>query len=633
MKYVVTFILAIFAFVGSAQDYKTHKVQEGENIEDIAKSYLVTPFDIYALNPDAKTNFKLDMVLIIPDSRVKNEPIVEDAKELIGYKKHRVRRKETLFSIAKKYKVEIEEIKKVNRYLYAEPLKRGDRIRIPRFKFVKSEQTLNNTIRKYEVQPKEGKWRIAYKFGITVAELDRLNPNINDVLQPGDELNVPNIANNEEKPVDDTFNYYEVQPKEGFYRLNLKLGLTQEELEELNPGLKESGLKSGMVLKLPKTVTVATVLDTLSQTRTITSLKNLTRKKLALVMPYRLHRIDTDSIEEAKERIKNDPLLSAVLSFHEGVLMALDSAKQLGISVDLKVLDSRYQPSTMSRIIETHDFEDYNAVIGPVNTKNIDLLASHLKSNNVPLFVPITKPERIYSNVLQSLPDQKYMIQAMVNLVKKDTLKNRVVIIADRSQTEKVQTLKSAFPAARIIYSQLNKKTEKDGYFLYPTDLEDVFTDGHNIVFLETSNNALASSAISMLNSKLTEELQITLVTTDKNRAFDNNIDNYHLSNLNFHYPSANKPMDETLNNNYVSQYLRSHKVLPNRFVARGFDLTLDILLRLAAEEQVIDALKDDIQTEYLENKFRYKKDWFSGYTNQAFYILKHEDLQILKVK
>ena len=69
------------------------------------------------------------------------------------------------------------------------------------------------------------------------------------VVQPGDELNVPNVLDNDEKPIESAYNYYEVLPKEGFYRLKVKLGLTQEQLEDLNPELKEIGLKVGMVFK------------------------------------------------------------------------------------------------------------------------------------------------------------------------------------------------------------------------------------------------------------------------------------------------------------------------------------------------------------------------------------------------
>ena len=61
-----------------------------------------------------------------------------------------------------------------------------------------------NSIQTYTVLPKEGKWRIAYKFGISVPELEAFNPKMNEELQAGQEINVPNIASNEEKTVEET---------------------------------------------------------------------------------------------------------------------------------------------------------------------------------------------------------------------------------------------------------------------------------------------------------------------------------------------------------------------------------------------------------------------------------------------
>ena len=114
MKNFLTVIIVVFTISLSAQNYKTHKVLSGETIESIAKKYLVTPFDIFALNPDAKTNFSTNSVLIIPNSKVKNNVLIEPSKEVIDYKKHKVKRKETLYSLSKKYNVTIDEIKKAN---------------------------------------------------------------------------------------------------------------------------------------------------------------------------------------------------------------------------------------------------------------------------------------------------------------------------------------------------------------------------------------------------------------------------------------------------------------------------------------------------------------------------------------
>ncbi|WP_299116017.1 LysM peptidoglycan-binding domain-containing protein [uncultured Winogradskyella sp.] len=632
MKNLLTVILFTFTISLSAQNYIEHKIKAGETIESIAKRYLVTPFDIFALNPDAKTKFQPNTILIIPNSKVKNEPIEEKSRELIGYKKHKVKRKETLYGLSKKYNVSEDDIKKANRFLYSENLKKGDKIRIPKYKTFISKQTLKNTVRKYEVLPKEGKWRVAYKFGITIAELEALNPNMEPILQPGDELNVPNINDKEEKTIEAEYNYYEVLPKEGFYRLKIKTDLTQEELEDLNPELKTGGLKAGMVLKIPASIDTTASLSNVETTKLESNLKNFKTKKLALMMPYRLNRIDTDSVAEAKAMIKKDKLLSIVLDFHVGVRMALDSARQLGISTDLKVLDTRYQASRASKLLNENDFSNYDAVIGPMEEQAFDRVANALKRDRVPVIAALNKPKEVYGNVFQTIPKNKLLEKAMIDFVKADSLKTKVVIIADQAHREKSNMLKKEFPGATQIYSERDKKTGKDEYFVYPVRLENMFPKGKTIVFLETDSNPLASSVISMINSKAIDDTEIVLVTLNKNKAFEGkDIDNNNLSNLKFHYPSVNKGFDEVKYNGFVKAYRKEFGISPSKYVARGFDITLDVLLRLATEDNLYEASSDTIETEYIENKFRYNKSLFGGYMNEAVYIVKFDNLRIVE--
>jgi len=59
----------------------------------------------------------------------------------------------------------------------------------------------------------------------------------------------------------------------------------------------------------------------------------------------------------------------------------------------------------------------------------------------------------------------------------------------------------------------------------------------------------------------------------------------------------------------------------------------MDILLRLAIEEDLYKASSNDIETEYVENKFRYSKKMFGGYYNEAIYLLRYEGLTIVEIK
>ncbi|WP_298760145.1 LysM peptidoglycan-binding domain-containing protein [uncultured Psychroserpens sp.] len=635
MKKLVLIILVLLCSISAfAQDYKTHKVKQGETIEGIAKLYLVTPFDIYALNPDAKNKIGPNTVLIIPTSRVKNDPIQEPVKEITGFKKHKVKRKQTLYSISKDYNVPIEEIKKYNTYLYSENLRKGDRIKIPKYKTIVSQVSLNNTIKKYKVLPKEGKWRVAYKFGITVPELEALNPNLGEVLQPGQEVNVPNISNNEEKPVEENYNYYTVLKSEGYMALNRKLGVTQEELETLNPELKEGGLKLGMVLRVPQNAKTELVVKDLENTNLSNNLTNLSQKRIALMLPYRTHRVDVDSVQEAKKAIRKDALLSVSLDFHAGALMAIDSAKRLGISTYLKVFDTRNQPSEVSNILDANDFSEYDAVIGPLLPKNLDRVASELKRDNVPVLSPLTMPEKLYDNVFQTIPSSDLLEETIINFVKSDSLPKNIVVISDSKHKRISDKLKAEFPSAKQIFSRKNKKGE-EAFFIYQTDIANVFVNGKNVVFLETDNEGFASNVISMINGMSSVGKEIILMTTDKNNAFEGReISNYHLSNLKFHYPSPNKTTDiSSSRNDFVRAYRRQYNVSPNRYAVRGFDLTLDLLLRLASGEDLYKASSSEIETEYVENKFRYSKKLFGGYYNEAVYIVKYDNLTIVEAK
>lgn len=627
---VITLSCSWFAH---AQKFKAHTVKQGETVESIANKYQVSVSDIYALNPDAKKKLTLNSVLIIPNAAAISSEAATETKELIGYTSHKVKRKETLYSISKEYNIEIEDIKKHNKRLYSENLRKGDQIRIPKYKTVVSNVTPSSTLKTYKVQPKEGKWRVAYKFGITVAELEALNPGMNEILQPGDEINVPSTT--DEKVIDDNFNYYTVQKSEGYYRLKIKLGLTQEDLERLNPELKIDGLKEGMVLKVPHNVTVGEVVGEVEKRNLAKNIRNFKTKQIAVMLPFRLSRVDTDSVQEAKDMIKSDRRLSVSLDFHSGVLMAIDSAKRLGISTKLKVFDTEDQPAEITKILNGNDFSNYDAVIGPLMENNFDRVARALEKDGVPVISPITKPQQLFDNVFQTIPEPEMLEKAIIQFVKDDALKVNVVIIADHSNRAISNRLKSEFPSAKQIFSRKDDKSGRDAYYIMATDLSGAFSNGKNYVFLETANEALVSNVTSMLNGLTNRNQDIILVTTKLTDAFEGaNVSNYHLASLKFHYPSINKTLNSEQQNSFVKSYKGKYGIEPNKFAARGFDLTLDVLLRLASDDDLYKASTNAVETQYTENKFRYSKKLNGGYYNEAVYIVKYtSDLTIEEAK
>ena len=642
MKHFLIFLgIILFSISSYAQNLKTHNVKTGETVESIAQLYKISTADIYALNPDAFSGIAIDSELIIPESFLDrlNSPLAE--REIESYKVHKVRRKETLFSIAQRYNITIQDLKTHNERLRNKKLRSGKKIYIPIFK-ENSDPAYNSSLQLYTVLAKEGKWRIAYKFGISVPQLEALNPNMGASLNEGQQLNVPNIIVSDKKQIEeDQFGYYIVKASEGFYRLEKKLGLSKELLVSLNPELEIEGLKLGMVLRVPKS-SVKDIETALVFTTTLSDgLVDLTVKNIGLLLPFKTKSIDSDSLSLAREQLKRDGYINLSTDFYSGVAIAIDSAKQLGISVNLDVFDTNAKALDVKTILNETDFSKYDLILGPITYKNLELTAQHVLKDNIPVVSPFVNSKKSYSNLFQTIPDLDWMRSKMVSYVKTDTIPHRTLIIYDSKNTSTVTYLKKAFPSASLITS----KTDKDGveqFYLMLEDVQKVLLPGRTIVFLESNNEGFVSNVTSMLNAMngLTTlvddnetEIQrdILLMTTSKNKAFEGkNVSNYDLSNLHFQYPAINFNME--LASAFQEKYLIKFGTFPNKYAIRGFDLTMDLLLRLSRFGTLYERATD-IQTSYIGNKFKYTLQPNGGYKNEAGFILKYDDLEIIKVQ
>lgn len=186
---IVLFFLSVSVF--SQEKYIKHKISKGENLTVIAKKYGVKAKDIAEANPNAPKVLKLNSILLVPNtnqvSENKSPEIVSNTTP--GF--HEVQSKETLWGISKKYNVSVDDLKKANPSLETEGLKVGQQINIPSNSIAVSEKPIDDlkivtdVEVVVEVQPKETKYAIAKRYGLTVAELEKQNPFIKGKLPIG----------------------------------------------------------------------------------------------------------------------------------------------------------------------------------------------------------------------------------------------------------------------------------------------------------------------------------------------------------------------------------------------------------------------------------------------------------------
>ncbi|MEB8347085.1 LysM peptidoglycan-binding domain-containing protein [Flavobacteriaceae bacterium KMM 6898] len=710
-KILITgFFMLFLCFSISAQQFATHAVKKGETLESIAKQYRVTPFNILKYNKEIVQGKPLvaNTVLVIPMIAKPAEPNVPVVKsktnELvkenatvqenpIGFTSYRVRRKDGLYGIAKRFNITIDDIKRYNKELYSGNLKKGMNLRIPKFRRVDSADVAKDVddFEIYTVKAKETRWSIANAYGITIDKLLELNPDLsktNNYLMEGQQLKLPKIAGSTvENQKVQLFNSYVVTPKQTFYNLEKQFGVTEEEIKLLNPEVKVRGLQEGMIIRLPKketatkevintdtyvfyevkskenifrltrklNVTYAELMDlnpelndglkagmvlkipkekatdleiknslVLDRFSLIDSIQTINKPSLLFLLPFRTDKIDVANKERAKDSMAGRKDAKYSLGIYTGAMVALDSIKKLGVSVKVRTFDTQLNVARVKDIMLRENLNNISAIIGPLDSKSLKEVALAAGQYDVPVIAPIASDSDIgLRNVFFSIPTDEVLRNKIITYVQDNRKEENMVIIADENNKGTQRLLLEKFPKAKIL-------ALKDNISLDINMVKQVVSAKHNWVFLESDNPNTIYHVSSVLNSTITDSIRVKMFTTNRNRAFENDvISNSHLSNLGFTYPSVEKELGT---NSFVKMYKRKYGMEPDRYAVRGFDITFDILLKLAYKNDLFEAGKNIGETSYNANKFNYTKQASSGYYNKSAYIVSYDKMMIVEV-
>ena len=127
--------------VGNELNFIHHKVERQQTLFSLSRQYDVTQEDIIRFNPQAANGLREGETIRIPKPQERQaENVPTESK--VNYLTHKVEARETLFSISRKYNVQIEDIERLNPNL--EVLSIGRELKIP----IQSTSTATETAEK-----------------------------------------------------------------------------------------------------------------------------------------------------------------------------------------------------------------------------------------------------------------------------------------------------------------------------------------------------------------------------------------------------------------------------------------------------------------------------------------------------
>lgn len=174
---------------------------------------------------------------------------------------------------------------------------------------------------------------------------------------------------------------HKVKKKETIFGISRMYGLTIEELIKANPEMNapDYELKKGMVLNIPfskdsqETVVKSAKQET--EVKTVQLVDDVRNRSIRLGVMLPLHNINGDG--------------RRMTEYYRGVLMACDSLKKQGLSIDVHAWNTA-EDGNINSILSDPTAAKCDLIIGPLYSKQMDALSAYITKHDIRLLIPFS---------------------------------------------------------------------------------------------------------------------------------------------------------------------------------------------------------------------------------------------------
>lgn len=623
-----TLFCATVSFAQTAT--KTHTVAKGETITQIAKRYNTTNNVLFLLNPEAVDGVSENQIIKIPTT---------------SSVQHQVQAKETVYGISKQYNIAIEKLYDLNPGLKENGLKIGQFLNLNETTS-KNAATVSNNNQSLKnvasttviVEKGETIYGIAVKNNTTVSVLYELNPGLLESgLKVGQAINIPVVekVNIETSASAKKPKTIVVQPKQTIYNIAKTNNVSQEQLMEWNPDLK-NGLKEGSTLivghsyeKVPfndhaAAKPVENTTNTVKKGIDLSLPNDGSTRDLVMLLPFNIanNNFNNPSINQS---IKEDVFLNMTLDFYSGAKMAIDVLKEKNYNLNIKFVDSKETNRALdvNTLKDDFDFSGTDVIIGPFFQKNVDAVSEAFKNQQTIIVSPLsTDKGKPYPRQVHTMPNAEIVKKEMLEYVV--SKQERVVAITDGKKTSS-QYFSTNYPTITTLSVTTDEKVSS-------TVLKNLLSSSEtNYIVYDATSLTTTVELINTLKS-LQKEFKIQLVSLEKLDVLESSdVEINDLIALKYTFPSVTNDASGNKKEKFVKDYKAVYGKNPSRFATRGYDVTYDIITRMFESDE--DSNIFDYGSQQIENKFAYINENGGVYNNAVYILYYDKDLTIKEAK
>ena len=561
------------------KSYYLHTVQPGQTLYSICKAYGANIDEVKSLNDKKDNALSLYEVLKVPYT----DPFVQQDDKFYY---HKVVKGETFYSIARLYKIKPKRLLKFNEgYAQNQPLAVGAVVKLPLAEIdlsVLGEEEIEASVgKKQEIRPER--------------------PVRNESVKKVEEASVTDIL------------------QDALMQKNEK---TEQEPE------KETTTVIGATDKMEIPDYISEVVMPVDPF-----------VKVALLLPFSAkdYPVFVDTLVE-KMPVQISARSEQFISFYEGVLLAVDSLKNQGYKVNLKVFDTERSAEKMYTMVDEIDRFHPDLIIGPVYGSVYKALMDDLTNKNIPVIYPLSSRSEefgVYPDFIQVNLSMKALTVAMSDWLREEAEEANLVCLnltgneVSHSDLEDIRLFKEYMHriGSMNFYDWNTSAVPLDGLRLQ------LLPDRENIIILPTTKEAEVSKILPVL-SALTDGYRITVVGFPEWQAFTS-VDHETYFKLNtkiFTYSYVDNTTEPA--KRFALKYRKYFYTEPNNLAYKAFDMSL-YFIELAAKyrDRTLDALEFYPRNGDFSRFYFQKMEGQAGKENQGFYIVNFGSDYRLKIE